>query len=64
MARQATQFDGKKALIVGKKHPHEGKTAVCVGADVAKIINKPALIFKDSDDHEFFVFEPKDIQWI
>ena len=62
MERQKTKFDGKKALIVGKKHPHNGATCECMGLEETNV--GLGLVFKRNDtNEEFFVFKPEDIIW-
>jgi len=57
-----TPYDGKKALIL-KGHPHEDAVALCQGADSTPL--GWGLIFKREDTGEsFFVFDPKEVQWI
>lgn len=57
-----TPYDGRRAVIVGD-HPHAHKVAECMGSQ-----NTNAgwmLRFKDVNDYEeFFVKEPKHVQWI
>lgn len=59
--RQATQFDGKKALIKGD-HPYADKVATCVGVETTLV--GPGLVFRDKNDQEFFIFKPVNIQWL
>jgi hypothetical protein len=57
-----TELDGKKARVLNK-HPHNGATAVCVGCD--RTLVGWGMVFKRLDTGEtFFVFKPRDIEWI
>ena len=60
--RQTTQFDGRRASIIGN-HPHSGATATCMGLEVTNA--GLGLVFKnDKTYEEFFVFKPKNVMWI
>ena len=58
-----TKFDGKKALIIDKNHPHYEVTAICMGADLTNI--GWGMKFKNvNSDEEFYVFDGKGVRWI
>ena len=60
--RRITQFDGRKAMIVGN-HPHKGATATCQGLEVTNV--GPGLVFRNENTHEeFFIFKPENVMWM
>ena len=60
-----TEFDGKKAIVVDKKHPHYGAIATCMGAEFVGALEKHGMRFKRIDtNEEFFVFDGKQTKWI
>lgn len=60
-----TKFDGKKALVIGAKHPHNGAIAVCMGAELVSALEKYGMRFERIDTKEqFFVFDGKDVKFI
>lgn len=62
MEHQNTEFDGKKALIIGV-HPHTGVTAICMGADLTNA--GWGMKFRNANTgEEFYVFNGKNARWI
>ena len=60
---RATPHDGKKVMVIDKKHPHYGATAICMGADLTTA--GWAMKFKNvNSEEEFYVFHGKSVQLI
>lgn len=59
---RSTRFDNKSAFIKGD-HPHAGKVAVCLRAELTNI--GWGFVFEARDTNEtFFVFKPEHVQWL
>lgn len=58
-----TKFDGKKAIVIAKDHPHYNAVAICKGAD--RTCAGLGMKFEDVNTYEeFYVFNGKEIQWV
>lgn len=59
----ATLYDGKRALITDKDHPHYNEIAECKGSQMTGI--GWGMLFERIDSEErFFVFKGDKIKWI
>lgn len=58
---KATEFDGKKALIVGA-HPYSGSTATCQHAE--RTAAGWGIKFRRENGDEFYVFDGVNVKWI
>lgn len=58
-----TKFDGKRAKIIAKDHPHYNVIAECKGMSRTPL--GLGMVFKDVEtDIEFFVFDGKEVKWV
>lgn len=58
-----TDFFGKKAMIIGKGHPHYNATAICMGAGNTDI--GWGMKFKNiNTNEEFYVFDGEEVMFL
>lgn len=58
-----TKFDGKKAIVIAKKHPHYNSVAICKGSNRTCV--GIGMKFEDVNTYEeFYVFDDKEVMWI
>lgn len=58
-----TSYDGKRAKITKRDHPHYDEIAICLGSKKTSI--GTGFVFKDTQsDIEYFVFNIKEVKFI
>lgn len=61
--RKPTPYDGKRAEVIAKAHPHYGDIAYCRGAEMTG--SGWGMVFENTETSQsFFVFKGTDIKWI
>jgi len=59
-----TEFDGRRAMIIAKNHPHKGELALCIGAQFNVALGVWRMVFKNErTGQEFEVGGGGDILW-
>lgn len=62
--RKVTPYDGRRAKITEKSHPHFNAIAECLGAELTSL-GKWGMVFKCIETEiEFFIFNGKEVKWI
>lgn len=58
-----SQFDGNKAIIIDKEHPHFDCMAICKGVEHTSV-GYAMRFSRDGTKEEFFIYHGRQIRWI